>query len=57
MRKKSLSKPKVVGEMGKIYVASSKDGWRLLNPVTKTQRLLMNGLGLDENDKRSGTLD
>jgi hypothetical protein len=53
MREKSLSKSGFIREMNKIYVASDKEGLRLLNPVTKTQRLLMNGLGLDEEKLRA----
>jgi hypothetical protein len=50
MKKKSMSKVRLIREMDKIYAGYDKNGWRLLNPVTKTQRLLINGLGLVEDD-------
>jgi transposase len=50
MKKKSMSKAGMIREMDKIYAGQDKNGWRLLNPVTKTQRSLINGLGLREDD-------
>jgi transposase len=53
MDEKSLSKAGLLREMEKIYVGVNDQGRRLLNPVTKMQRTIMNELGLTEDDLRA----
>jgi transposase len=50
MGRKSWSKDHVVAEMEKIRVVTGTGGVRLANPVTKTQRAIMEALGLKEDD-------
>ena len=52
MKQKSLSKAGVFREMQKITIGIDNTGWRLLNPITKTQRLIMQPLELKEEDLR-----
>jgi len=51
MRKKKFTMKKIFMELDKIkvaYDASNEDGYRLLNPLTKTQREIIEQLGMDE---------
>ncbi|MDR3203711.1 MAG: transposase [Deltaproteobacteria bacterium] len=50
MRKKRIDKAGLFREMEKICVISNDKGWRLMNPVTKTQRTIMEEIGLNEKD-------
>jgi transposase len=50
MNGKSMSKAGLLREMEKLYVGVNDRGRRLLNPVTKMQRTIMNELGLTEDD-------
>jgi transposase len=50
MKKKRMSKTGLFREMDKICVASNDNGWRLMNPITKTQRTIMENIGLSEKD-------
>jgi hypothetical protein len=50
MRKKRMGKAGLFREMGKICVISNDKGWRLQNPLTKTQRTIMEEVGLNEKD-------
>jgi transposase len=50
MRKRSWSKDAVIAEMEKIKVVSASGGRRQMNPITKTQRLILESFGLSEND-------
>ena len=53
MKEKSWSKDAVIAEMEKIKVVSAPDGRRLMNPITKTQRLILEALGHTENDLKA----
>jgi hypothetical protein len=50
MKKKRKSKTGLFREMDKICQASNGNGWRLMNPITKTQRTIMENTGLSETD-------
>ena len=50
MRKRSLSKDAVIAELDKIKVVMAAGGRRLMNPLTKTQRLMLESFGLSEDD-------
>ena len=50
MRKKSWSKDTVIAELDKIKVVMAPGGRRLMNPVTKTQRLMLESFGFSEDD-------
>jgi hypothetical protein len=45
-----MGKAGLFREMEKICVISNDKGWRLMNPVTKTQRTIMEEVGLNEKD-------
>jgi hypothetical protein len=53
MREKSMSKDSVISELEKIKVVAVSESKRLLNPLTKTQKLLLKPLGLDENELKT----
>jgi hypothetical protein len=53
MREKSWSKDMVIAELEKVRVISTSDGRRLMNPLTKTQRLLYKAFGLSEADLKT----
>jgi transposase len=53
MDKKSLSKAGVIRETDKISVGASNNVPILLNPLAKTQRMIINELGLDETDLKA----
>jgi hypothetical protein len=50
MRKKSWSKEHVIIEMEKIHIVPGVEGIRLSDPLTKTQRDIIESFGLDEDD-------
>jgi transposase len=53
MKEKSMSKDAVIYELEKIKVVTLADGRRLMNPLTKKQRLILEKLGLNYNDLKS----
>ena len=53
MREKSWSKGAVIAELEKIKVVSASNGRRLMNPITKTQRLIFEAFDLSEDDLRT----
>ena len=53
MRVKSLSKVGLFLELEKIKVVTMSDGQRLINPLTKTQRAILEACGLTENDLKN----
>ena len=53
MREKSWSKDVIIAELEKIKVVSTSDGKRLMNPITKTQRLIFEPFALSEDDLRA----
>jgi transposase len=53
MKEKSLSKASVISELEKIKAVAITESKRLLNPLTKTQKLLLKPLGLGENDLKA----
>jgi transposase len=52
MEQKALSKAGLIREMDKICVGVKNNDPRLLNPLTKTQRMIIKELGLNEDDLR-----
>jgi transposase len=48
--KQSLSKRDVLAEMDKIKIVDAASGLRLINPATKTQRLILQALNLTETN-------
>lgn len=50
MREKSWSKPAVIRELDKIRVVTTADGSRLVNPLTKTQRTILEAFNLTQED-------
>ena len=50
MKDMSLSKAGVFREMDQISAGLDKEGWRLLNPVTKRHRAILHALGFNESD-------
>ena len=50
MKEKSLSKNTIISEMEKVKVVFTTGGKRLMNPITKTQRLILEAFGLGEED-------
>ena len=52
MRERSWSKDAVIAELEKIKVVRASGGRRQMNPVTKTQRLVLEAFGLSEDDLR-----
>ena len=53
MKEKSFSKGAVIKEMEKIKIVFMGNGKRLINPVTKTQRTILESCGFSENDVKS----
>jgi hypothetical protein len=53
MKKQGLSKNSVIREMEKIRVVIGTGGKRLMNPVTKLQRKILEPFGLGEEDVKS----
>lgn len=51
--KKLLSKDAILSEMDKIKVVTVKDGRRLMNPITKTQRLILEAFNMDQDKLKS----
>jgi transposase len=50
MRKKGWSKSSVIKELEKIKTISFTDGIRLLNPITKVQRSILDAFGIGEKE-------
>jgi len=53
MKQKSMSKDSVISELEKIKVITTSTSKRLMNPITKTQRLILESIDLTENDLKS----
>ncbi|MDR2492777.1 MAG: transposase [Coriobacteriales bacterium] len=53
MKDMAMSKDSVIAEMDKIKAVYASGGRRLMNPVTKTQRLILEAFGLGEGDVKS----
>jgi len=53
MRERSWSKGDVIAEMEKIKVVTAAGGRRLMNPLTKTQRTILEAFGLAEDDLKA----
>jgi len=53
MKERSMSKGALIAEMEKIRVVFTMGGSRLMNPITKTQRTIIEGLGFTEGDLKS----
>jgi transposase len=49
-RKKPIGKPEMIMELEKIKVVYLKDGRRLMNPVTKAQRTILEACGTTVDD-------
>ena len=56
MREKSWSKGAVIKELDKIKVVFAAGGRRLMSPVTKTQRIIIETCGLSEDDLKAYVL-
>ncbi|MCL1876392.1 MAG: transposase [Synergistaceae bacterium] len=52
-KEKSMSKAALISELEKIKVVFMNNGRRLMNPITKTQRTILEYCGLSENDLKS----
>ena len=50
MKKKGMSKDGLISEMEKIKIITLNDGVRLMNPITKTQRTILEACGLSADD-------
>ncbi|MDR3205473.1 MAG: hypothetical protein LBV23_12180, partial [Deltaproteobacteria bacterium] len=50
MKKKCMSKARLITEMEKICIGVKDGHRRLLTPLTKTQRTIMGEIGLSEQD-------
>jgi transposase len=50
MTSKRMSKAALIREMDKMIAATGANGWRMVNPLTKTQRTILEKLGLTEKD-------
>jgi transposase len=53
MKKRAWSKRSVIREMEKIRVVKANNGKRLMNPLTKTQRSILDVFGLGEEDVKT----
>ena len=53
MREKAWSKDSIIAELEKIKVVFASNGRRLMNPLTKTQRLIFEAFHLNEDDLRT----
>jgi transposase len=53
MKDKSMSKDSVIAELEKIKAIFASAGRRLMNPITKTQRSILEAFGLGEDDVKS----
>ena len=53
MREKSWSKADVIAEMEKVKVVTATGGRRLMSPLTKTQREILEAFGLAEGDLKA----
>jgi hypothetical protein len=52
MKKSGWCVDSVIRELEKIHVGVSESGNRLLEPVTKTQRIILEAFGLGDEDLR-----
>ena len=53
MKKRGMSKEGLISEMEKIKIITLNDGVRLMNPITKTQRTILEACGLSADDIKS----
>jgi len=53
MKEKSMSKDTVISELEKIKIVFMNNGKRLMNPVTKTQRTILELCGFSQDDLKS----
>jgi transposase len=53
MKKRGMSKDGLISEMEKIKIITLNDGVRLMNPITKTQRTILEACGLSADDIKS----
>lgn len=53
MKEKSMSKDSIILELEKIKTVSISENRRLLNPLTRTQKLILKPIGLDEDALKS----
>jgi hypothetical protein len=53
IQKKSWSKNSLIRELNKMWVTTEASGKRLMNPMTETQRVILNRFGLGEDDFKS----
>jgi len=53
MREKSWSKDAVIAELEKIKVITAADGRRLMNPITKVQRMMLETFGLSVDNLKA----
>ena len=53
MKKRGMSKDGLISEMEKIKIITLNDGVRLMNPITKTQRTILEACGLSVDDIKS----
>jgi transposase len=53
MKDKSMSKDAVISELEKIKAVFTNDGRRLINPITKTQRTILELCGFSEDNLKS----
>jgi hypothetical protein len=57
MKDRSMSKDSVIAEMEKIKAIFVSSDRRLMNPITKTQRSILEAFGLGENEIKSYIMD
>jgi transposase len=57
MREKTMDKDSLMAEMDKVKVVFASGGRRLMNPITKTQRIVYETFGLSEDDIKSYIAD
>jgi len=53
MKSKSMSKDGLISELEKIKIVTMTNGMRLMNPITKTQRLIFESCKLSEKDLKT----
>lgn len=52
MKDKNMSKDRVISELEKIRVITTSNGRRLMNPLTKTQKTILEAFSLTEDDMK-----
>ena len=53
MKEKAISKDSVILELEKIKTVAVSESKRLLNPLTRTQKLILEPIGLEEDDVKT----